>query len=192
MGRLSTMTSFTRESLIAAGPPFVIRPFFGHTPRADGALSDACFSQWWASGFTVDGVRYATAEQFMMAGKARRFGDEVALAAILEEADPSKVKALGRQVRGYDDAAWAAHRFEVVTAGSLAKFSSSEALRAYLLATGDEVLVEAAPRDCVWGVGLGRDNPRVKDPSLWRGQNLLGFALMRARHALRALDLRPG
>jgi ribA/ribD-fused uncharacterized protein len=179
------MPPFTREALIAAGQPFVVRPFFGHTPRADGALSDACFSQWYRSPFEVEGMRYETAEQFMMAAKARLFHDDATLASILSEPDPSKVKALGRLVKSYDDAAWAAHRFDAVTAGSMAKFSSTAALKAYLLSTGDEVLVEAAPRDRIWGVGLGRGNPLLNDPARWRGQNLLGFALMRARAQLR-------
>jgi hypothetical protein len=177
-------TSLDREGLIAAmdaglRPSF--RPFYGHTRRPDGALSDACLSQWWRCSFEVGGVRYVTAEQFMMAEKARLFGDDAALAEILAEPEAAKVKALGRKVRGYDDARWGARRVEAVTVGSIAKFSSSPELKAFLLATGDAVLVEAAPRDRIWGVGLGRESPLISEPRRWRGRNLLGFALMRAR-----------
>lgn len=176
----------TLKAAIARGEAFTFRPFFGHTPRADGALSDACFSQWWRCRFEAEGVRYVTAEQYMMAAKARLFHDEATLAQILAEEDPSKVKALGRQVKGFVDTQWAAARFDAVTAGSIAKFSSSPELKAYLLSTGESVLVEAAPRDRIWGIGLGRDNPFVSEPARWRGQNLLGFALVRARAALRS------
>lgn len=176
----------TLKSRMARGESFTFRPFYGHTPRADGKLSDACFSQWWKSPFVVDGVRYATAEHFMMASKARLFGDEQALAKILASEDPSEVKAIGREVKGFVDTRWAAARFDAVTQGSIAKFSSTPELKAYLLSTGDEILVEAAPRDRIWGIGLGRENPLVKDPSGWRGLNLLGFALVRARAALKA------
>jgi ribA/ribD-fused uncharacterized protein len=182
------MTPFDREALLQAlaeGRAFSFRPFYGHTPRPDGALSDAVFSQWWRSAFEVQGVRYACAEQFMMAEKARLFGDAETLARILAEPEPARVKALGREVRGYDDAAWAARRFDAVTEGSCAKFSATPELRAYLLATGDAVLVEAAPRDQIWGIGFGRESPLVSQPAKWRGQNLLGFALMRARERLR-------
>lgn len=175
------------KSRVSRGESFTFRPFYGHTPRADGKLSDACFSQWWKSRFSVDGVSYATAEHFMMAAKARLFSDERALAKILAEEEPSKVKAIGREVKGFVDTQWAAARFDAVTQGSIAKFGSSAELKAYLLGTGDELLVEAAPRDRIWGIGLGRENPLVKDPSRWRGQNLLGFALVRARQTLREL-----
>ena len=183
------MFPLDRQSLVAAmaqGQRFQFRPFYGHTPRADGALSDAVFSQWYASPFTHEGVRYATAEHFMMAAKARLFGDDEVTRRILADDDPAKVKALGREVRGYDDARWEAARFDAVTLGSLAKFRSTPALRAYLLGTGDDVLVEAAPGDQIWGIGLGRQDPLVSQPEKWRGRNLLGFALMRAREQLRA------
>ncbi|MFO0597944.1 MAG: NADAR family protein [Myxococcaceae bacterium] len=184
------MPPLTRADLVAAmarGERFSYLPFYGHTPRADGALSNACFSQWWRCSFELDGVRYSSAEQFMMASKARLFGDREALARILAESDPAKVKQLGREVRGYDDAKWGAARFDAVTRGSVAKFASSAALRAFLLATGDAVLVEAAPRDRIWGIGLGRENPNVSKPEAWRGQNLLGFALVAAREQLRLI-----
>ena len=181
------MTPLSREQLVrslAAGERFDFIPFYGHSLPPDGRLTHACFSQWYPAPFVLEGVRYATAEQFMMAGKARLFGDDEALAKILGEVDPGKTKALGRTVRGFDAAVWAAHRFELVTRGNVAKFSSTPELRAHLLSTGNAVLVEAAPRDVIWGIGLGRENPLVREPARWRGSNLLGFALMAARDVL--------
>lgn len=75
-------------------------------------------------------------------------------------------------------------RVDIVRRGSVAKFKSTEVLRAYLVGTGKRVLVEASPRDRIWGVGMGRSNPLIERPSEWRGQNLLGFALMQARAEL--------
>lgn len=54
-------------------------------------------------------------------------------------------------------------------------------LRDALLNTGDAVLVECAVKDKVWGIGLSMTDPKRLEQSLWRGQNLLGFALMMAR-----------
>jgi hypothetical protein len=39
------------------------------------------------------------------------------------------------------------------------------------------VLVGASPMDRVWGIGLPATDPRASDPAVWRGMNLLGFAL---------------
>ncbi len=150
------------------------------------------FSQWWPCLFEEDGLRFASAEMYMMAGKARLFGDDETLAEILAAADPATCKALGRRVRGFDQTRWKQARFDLVTRGNAAKFGQDDALRDYLLATGDDILVEASPRDRIWGIGLGRDNERARDPRTWQGGNLLGFALVRARAVLRGeLPLPP-
>src|SRR5262245_53644054 len=93
------------------GRTFELRLFWGHKARPDGKLSDSCFSQWWPCRFAVDGVSYSSAEQFMMAGKARLFGDTEVLEQILAQADPGKVKSLGRRVRSFENEAWDAARF---------------------------------------------------------------------------------
>ncbi|MFD6093821.1 NADAR family protein [Oerskovia sp. NPDC060338] len=159
--------------------------FWGHAPRPDGRPSAACFSQWWDSPFTVDGVIYPTAEHWMMAGKARLFGDEAALEQVLAAASPGAAKAVGRSVHGFDDEVWEAARFELVVQGTVHKFSAHPELLAFLLGTGDRVLVEASPRDRVWGIGLAAGDERAQHPASWLGLNLLGFALMVARDRLR-------
>jgi ribA/ribD-fused uncharacterized protein len=146
----------------------------------------AVFGQWTESVFVVDGVTYGCAEQFMMAEKARLFGDEATRAKILASASPREHKALGRAVQGFDQRAWEAACLEIVVRGNLAKFRQNPAMRAALEATGDKLLAEASPLDRVWGVGLRADDRRIHDRSTWRGQNLLGEALMRVRAELRA------
>jgi ribA/ribD-fused uncharacterized protein len=160
--------------------------FWGHTPRRDGTIGASCLSQWWPSPFEVDGVRYATAEHWMMVSKARLFGDAEAERKAIEAGSPGAAKAAGRLVRGFDDAIWQRERFTIVRSGSVHKFGQDAALRDFLLATGDRVLVEASPLDRIWGVGLAADDERARDPARWRGLNLLGFALMEAREELRA------
>ncbi len=169
----------------AAGQRFEYLYFYGHTPREDGKLSNACFSQWFLAPFELEGHTYPTAEHWMMASKARLFQDEEMLAKILAAASPAEAKKLGREVRGFDGEKWNAARFDAVTRGNVAKFSSTVELREYLLATGDAILVEAAPRDTIWGIGLGASSEKARDPRSWRGSNLLGFALVRARAILR-------
>jgi ribA/ribD-fused uncharacterized protein len=178
---------FNVESLRAAVAVGFVprwRFFWGHRSK-DGRIGEGCLSQWWPCRFTVDGERFSSAEQFMMAGKARLFGDEETRARIMSSDDPAGAKALGRRVRGFDEARWVAARVEIVVAGNRAKFGQNPALAQFLLSTGEEVVVEASPMDTVWGIGLGRDSPGAQDVSEWRGLNLLGFALMRVRAELR-------
>ena len=42
-----------------------------------------------------------------------------------------------------------------------------------------------APYDAIWGIRLAASSPEAQDPMKWRGQNLLGFALMEVRDELR-------
>ncbi|MFF7727608.1 NADAR family protein [Streptomyces sp. NPDC008001] len=169
---------------VARGEQFKYVCFWGHQPRRHGSIGAGCFSQWWSSPFTVDGTVYATAEHWMMAGKARLFSDEEAEAEAIAASHPKQAKDAGRKVRGFDEETWRRHRFDLVVEGSVHKFAQDAALGAYLLGTGDRVLVEASPLDRVWGIGLAADDERAQDPARWQGDNLLGFALMEARQRL--------
>ncbi|MER8863158.1 NADAR family protein [Mesorhizobium sp. M0751] len=159
--------------------------FWGHQPSKDGRMTTSCFSQWWHAPFTVEGLSYPTAEHWMMAEKARLFGDAQTVTQILRATGPKQAKQLGRQVSGFDGTKWDADKYRIVTEGSFQKFRQNAALREYLLSTHDQVLVEASPVDRVWGIGLAADDERAVNPLLWRGENLLGFALMQARDRLR-------
>jgi hypothetical protein len=143
-------------------------------------------SQWHLSPFEIDGVRYRCCEQFMMAEKARLFGDADTLAEILAAKAPTEHKALGREVAPFDARRWSAACREIVYRGNLAKYEQSASLRALLLATGALVLAEASPSDKIWGIGLAADDPRAPRRAEWPGKNWLGKALMRVRDELRA------
>lgn len=160
--------------------------FWGHQPPPAGGVGNGCLSQWWPATFTVHGVRYPTAEHYMMAAKARLSGDTKAVKRILAAPHPGAAKALGRQVRGFDERRWEEHRLAVVVAGNLAKFAQHPRLLDFLAGTGTRVLVEASPQDRIWGIGLAASDERARSPERWQGLNLLGFALMEVRHQLRA------
>jgi ribA/ribD-fused uncharacterized protein len=158
--------------------------FWGHTQKKEGVVDKSCFSQWFPSPFVVEGKRFPTAEHFMMHGKAMLFGDADAAKKILSDDDPSTVKAIGREVKGFDGAKWEKHRFEIVLNGNRAKFSQHDDMKRFLLSTGDDVIVEASPHDNIWGIGLKQSDDDAQDPRRWRGLNLLGFALMQVRAEL--------
>lgn len=154
--------------------------FWGHQPSI-GRVTSTCLSQWYEASFKVDGQFYQTAEHFMMAEKASLFDDHSRRAEILGASNPGAAKALGRKVRGFDQNVWLEKRFSIVIRGNEAKFSQNPELGEFLKQTGSRILVEASPVDRIWGIGLAQDDPRVSNPNLWRGLNLLGFALMSVR-----------
>lgn len=157
--------------------------FWGHEDRGKG-LTKVCLSQWYQCPFVVEGQYYNCAEQYMMAEKARIFGDEEIRQQILAEYSQMAMKKLGRKVRDYDDEIWKEKRFDVVVKGNIAKFSQNEKLLDFLLSTDDKILVEASPKDTVWGIGLDESSPEAIQPRKWIGENLLGFALMEVRDIL--------
>jgi ribA/ribD-fused uncharacterized protein len=158
--------------------------FWGHRPASNGVVGKECLSQWWPASFEVDGDHYATAEHFMMAEKARLFADGETRSRILNAPSPDAAKRLGREVRGFNEDTWAASRFDIVVRASVAKFQQNVSLARFLRGTNGRVLVEASPVDSIWGIGLAADVPDATNPEKWRGLNLLGFALMRARDLL--------
>ncbi len=165
-----------------AGETFKFLFFWGHA--ADGHINEACLSQWWKCAFQVEGVEYSCAEQFMMAEKARMFGDEAMLAEIMKASHPKEMKGYGRAVSGFDKEAWDSACYGIVKRGNLAKFSQNPELLEFLLTTKNRILVEASPRDRIWGIGMGKANPDAQCPLKWRGTNLLGFALTEVRDQL--------
>ncbi len=169
-----------------SGTPIAYLFFWGHRQAQNGAIGKSCFSQWYPAPFAIDGVSYSSAEHYMMAAKARLFGDTAALAKVLAAPSPGAAKEAGRGVQGFDEARWCAHRWDIVVNANLAKFDQNPALGAFLRATGALVLVEASPVDAVWGIGLSADDPAAQDPASWKGLNLLGFALMQVRARLGA------
>lgn len=64
------------------------------------------------------------------------------------------------------------------------QFSQNADLKSALLATAGTSMVEASPRDRIWGIGLGAKNPKATDRKQWRGKNWLGEILTQVRDEL--------
>ena len=146
------------------------------------------FSQWHPSPFVVDGVTYNCAEQYMMAGKARLFGDTTREAMIMSTSEPLDQQRYGRMVQGFHEDKWLKHAREIVKRGSRAKYDQNPDLKDALMATGDKTLVEASATDRLWGIGLRKQDPRAERRSSWLGMNWLGQVLTEVRDELRALE----
>lgn len=179
---------YTRQWLqreFAAGRKRELCLFWGHQSSKDGSVTKSCLSQWWMEDFWSVGNTYLCMEQYMMDGKAKLFGDQEIHEQILKCSNPKEIKTLGRKVQGFDQKVWDRFKYSIVLNGNWCKFSKNRALREFLLSTGDSVLVEASPYDNVWGIQLSANSLEAQDPMKWRGQNLLGFALMEVRDELR-------
>ena len=151
-----------------------------HNPDEENAY----LSNWYPSDFTVNGINFSSMEQYMMYQKALRFGDTKIADKILATDDVAKIKKLGREVQGYDDSVWNGVRQIIVYEGLTAKFSQNEDLKAKILETKDVILAECAVRDKIWGIGLSMTDEKRFDKDKWKGQNLLGYALMLVREHL--------
>ena len=143
------------------------------------------FCQWYESPFVMDGILYNTAEQAMMAEKARLFDDKQTLLRIMDEGrDPRIAKHLGRQVQCFNSEVWDAAKFGIVVRINYAKFTQDESLKKIILDTQNKILVEASPFDQIWGIGLKAEDKDSRIPTKWKGLNLLGEALMNVRDVI--------
>lgn len=127
------------------------------------------------------GRTYTCGEQWMMAAKAWLFGDLEALKRIQDAKTPAEQKKIGRDVRPFNPRVWDAACMCIVTAGLVAKFTSSERMTQEILDTRGLELVEGSKWDRIWGVGIDWRDDAIADRRNWRGDNRLGRCLARAR-----------
>lgn len=164
--------------------------FYGHRAPKDGGIGRHVFSQWWPCTFTeaaknvVAPVMYHCTEQYMMAAKARLFGDGTAEAKIMASTNPRVHKQFGRRVKGFDAGTWDRHKFTIVVRANWLKFTQNKEFGDYLLSTSNRLLVEASPSDTIWGIGMTEAEAKRTPIARWRGQNLLGKALVEVRKQL--------
>lgn len=168
---------------VKQGREFDFLFFWSHKSQAD-IIDKSCLSQWYPAKFIAKEATYFSAEQYMMAKKAALFRDTKKLHEILKTEAPYFAKRAGRLVQNFDPLIWDRRKFDFVVEGNFHKFSQNQRLREFLLGTGDKILVEASPYDKIWGIGMRESDPFVTHPVCWRGDNLLGFALMTVREML--------
>lgn len=173
------------QERFAAGERLKYLFFWGHTSGHGQMVGPFIFSQWYLAKFTVNGLEYQTAEHWMMAEKARLFGDSEIEEKIINATTPAHAKDLGRQVTNFDNQIWLDKRYEIVKVGTYHKFNANPDMKDYLLSTTCRVLVEASPVDNIWGIGMAKNHPDAENPLKWKGANLLGFALMEVREQMK-------
>ena len=134
-------------------------------------LPYGCFSNFSKHSITISGQPWQTVEHYFQAQKFAGIPQEH---AIQIAPDPMRAKIMGNSCDFPLRADWDAVKDAVMYEAVLAKFSQHEDIKAVLLGTGDETIIEAAYNDSYWGWGPDK-----------RGQNKLGLTLMQVRDELR-------
>ena len=132
----------------------------------------AFLSNYYPSVFTYEGIEYPTNEHFFQAMKTLNIDERKEIAAC---ETPGRAKRMGRRVQLRPD--WEEVKVDVMREGLRLKFQNPK-LRAMLLATGDEELIEGNTwHDRTWG-------RCICSKCGGQGQNLLGQLLMELREEI--------
>ena len=142
-------------------------------------------SNFHPSQFTIERETYEYGEEYIQAQKAKLFNDDESYAKIRAAKSPGEMKALGSKVTGFSRDLWAKYSRGVAKKCHQAKFSQNEVIKKYLLETGTQTLVEAAPKDSLWGIGIGLFDPNIMAKRESWGDNIQGLSLMETRDYLR-------
>jgi N-glycosidase YbiA len=130
-----------------------------------------CFSNFSPHGFELDGKWWRTSEHYF---QAQKFAGTPGEEEVRRARTPREAAERGRDRRRPLRRDWEDVKDEIMRVAVLQKFEAHADIRAILLGTGDEEIVENAPRDFYWGCG--------SDGS---GKNMLGIILMETRAIFR-------
>jgi hypothetical protein len=129
------------------------------------------FSNFAPFGIDLDDAWWPTVENYY---QAQKFTDPELRKSIRKAEKPPIAKSLADKNKAAIRPDWDAVKDDVMYRAVRRKFEQHPELKAMLLATGDEELIESAPTDTYWGVG--RDG---------MGRNKLGKIMSRIRDELR-------
>lgn len=130
-----------------------------------------CFSNFSAHGFELDGVYWRTSEHYFQAQKFA--GHPEYLEAIRLMRSPMQAAKAGRSRQRPLRPDWEAVKDGIMRKAVLKKFQTHADIRAILLATGNQELIEKTSGDYYWGCGANGT-----------GKNRLGLILMETRALL--------
>ena len=130
-----------------------------------------CFSNFSRHGFELDGTYWPTSEHYF---QAQKFAGTPHMEEVRQARSPKDAANMGRERNRPLRTDWEQVKDDVMRRAVLCKFQTHADIRAILLSTGDEEIVENALGDYYWGCGA--------DGS---GKNMLGQILVELREKLR-------
>lgn len=131
-----------------------------------------CFSNFSRHGFELDGAYWPTSEHYF---QAQKYAGTPYVEQVRQAATPKEAFSLGHNKDWSIRPDWNHVKDDVMRKAVLKKFETHADIRAILLSTGEEELIEASPVDWYWGEGADQT-----------GKNMLGKILMEVRAQLRA------
>lgn len=143
------------------------------------------FSNFQKCKLKYKNIELSTTEQAFMLEKAIYFQDAKSVDNIIKANTPWEAKAFGRQVTPFNADIWYQICYDIMYDVNVAKYQQNKNFANILLDTKDLILVEANPKDKIWGVGLSADDNDILDEKKWKGENLLGQVLMQIRKELK-------
>jgi hypothetical protein len=141
------------------------------------------FSNFFPATFTENFITYNSSEQYFMKKKQELFDSENHTLAnkIMSTSKQSIIKSCGRKVLNYNNDIWKNLRYQIMVDALRLKFGQNIQLLNELIKTHPAILAEASPSDTIWGIGSSIKEVNPNNKNNWRGQNLLGKALMQVR-----------
>src|SRR5206468_9233936 len=109
-----------------------------------------CFSNFAPYGILMDGLWWPTVEHYF---QAQKFAGSEHAEAIRQARSPMQAARMGRSHQRPLRSDWEAVKDDIMRAAVRQKFTTHAAIRAVLLGSGDELIIEKTTRDYYWGCG---------------------------------------
>jgi predicted NAD-dependent protein-ADP-ribosyltransferase YbiA (DUF1768 family) len=138
---------------------------------------DTLLGLHWPADVKVGNTQYFTAFQAILGEAAR--GNQELFQSILGTRSSRTLRTL---TKDFDATTYTSEILQSVITALSKQYPEFKEL---LLKTGDESLVYANIMDPIFSAGLEADDPNIQDTKQWRGENLWGQALEKARTEFR-------
>jgi ribA/ribD-fused uncharacterized protein len=169
----SLLRAMTKEEIAAAVAS-------GGGEHIYGVITDeTLLGLHWPADIKVGNTQYFTAFQAILGEMARQAQNQDLFQSILGTRSSRTLRSLTKEVES------SAYTSEILDSVIKAFAKQFPEFRELLLKTGDEQLVYANVMDPIFSIGLDQDDPTIQNAKAWRGENLWGQALEKARTEFR-------